>query len=104
MIGLSSRWPCAQLGWHCTELSVPVPVAPSAPHDVHVMSCMELVPSQPYMIVAGCSSTGWSGVKQAPNMYVVAGSASATGDAVRLHAAITAVAVMTAARIMTLLL
>jgi hypothetical protein len=62
----------AQLGWHSTELPVPVPVAPSAPHDDHAMFSITEVPSQLYFTRVGSCSTGWLGSQHFPIRYVTA--------------------------------
>ena len=46
MMGLNRCGPSAQLGWHSTELSIPVPTAPPGPHDSHLMFSITEVESQ----------------------------------------------------------
>ena len=90
-IGLTSRGPLAQFGLHSTALSVPLPVAPSAPHDDHTpcspsprcrRSCTPTV--------VGSCSTGWLGIP-APADQVGDGVIASSGTAVGRRAAAGAV-------------
>ena len=80
-MGLNSRVPSAQSGLHSTELSVPVPRAPSGPHELHVMSSMTPVVSQLYAKELGRCSGGWLGSKHFPMAKSALPSSAGSADA-----------------------
>jgi len=80
-MGLNRRVPSAQLGLHSTELSVPVPRAPSAPHELHAMSSMTPVVSQLYANEFGRCSGGWLGSKHFPMAKSASPSSAGSADA-----------------------